>query len=152
MRGKITRFFGDTFYLSNFYGIEITYKGITYPSVEHAYQASKTRNRREKIRISNLKYPGDAKRAGTELKKRGLQRDDWSEVNIKIMEILLRKKFSKQHISNVWRRLLNTGDKKLIEGNPWGDRFWGMATVGHGKLRGKNHLGKLLMKIRKDLR
>jgi len=39
--------------------------------------------------------------------------------------------------------LLQTGDEELIEGNKWGDRFWGVC-----KGKGKNNLGKILMKIR----
>jgi predicted NAD-dependent protein-ADP-ribosyltransferase YbiA (DUF1768 family) len=43
--------------------------------------------------------------------------------------------------------LLETGDAELIEGNDWGDTFWGVCG---GK--GNNFLGKLLMEVRKELR
>jgi hypothetical protein len=39
--------------------------------------------------------------------------------------------------------LINTGDDKLVEGNDWGDTFWGIC---EGK--GHNHLGEMLMTIR----
>jgi hypothetical protein len=42
-------------------------------------------------------------------------------------------------------RLLETGDRDLIEENTWNDRFWGVCR-GHGG----NHLGKLLMAIRTE--
>ena len=46
-------------------------------------------------------------------------------------------------------QLLSTGDAILIEGNTWNDRYWGVdASSGVGK----NHLGKLLMKIRSELK
>ena len=38
----INSFVGPCRFLSNFYPSEITYEGITYPTVEHAFQASKT--------------------------------------------------------------------------------------------------------------
>ena len=34
--------------------------------------------------------------------------------------------------------LLQTGDEELVEGNKWGDRFWGVC-----KGKGENHLGKI---------
>jgi predicted NAD-dependent protein-ADP-ribosyltransferase YbiA (DUF1768 family) len=43
-------------------------------------------------------------------------------------------------------KLLNTGDLQLVEGNYWGDTFWGVC---NGK--GENHLGKILMRVRKEL-
>lgn len=40
-------------------------------------------------------------------------------------------------------KLLETGNEELVEGNYWGDTFWGVC-----RGRGENHLGKLLMKVR----
>lgn len=42
--------------------------------------------------------------------------------------------------------LINTGDAELIEGNSWGDTFWGECNG-----IGENNLGKILMKIRKEI-
>lgn len=45
--------------------------------------------------------------------------------------------------------LIGTGDKILIEGNHWGDACWGVDTrTGQGE----NHLGKILMKVRGELK
>jgi len=145
---KITRFIGDHLFLSNFYFVEIEYKGDKYPSLEHAYQAAKFKSRRRREEIRRLSYPGQTKQYARKYKDEW--REDWFEVNLEIMESLLRQKFGKAHITCLWRRLVNTGDVKLIEGNTWGDGFWGMIRS-DGKLRGKNHLGKLLMKIRDEL-
>lgn len=46
--------------------------------------------------------------------------------------------------------LLDTGDALLIEGNNWGDSFWGVTRNGDGD--GANYLGKILMEIRRGLR
>ena len=44
-------------------------------------------------------------------------------------------------------KLLNTGDAELVEGNHWGDRYWGVCDG-----EGQNKLGKLLMQVRGELR
>lgn len=44
--------------------------------------------------------------------------------------------------------LLETGDMILDEGNTWNDTFWGVDA----KTReGQNHLGRILMRVRKEL-
>jgi len=50
--------------------------------------------------------------------------------------------------SDLAARLLGTGQMPLVEGNNWGDMFWGVD-VKSGK--GENHLGRILMKIREEL-
>lgn len=45
------------------------------------------------------------------------------------------------------RALEATGSAVLIEGNCWGDRFWGMVND-----IGENHLGQILMDIREKLK
>ena len=40
----IREFRGEFSWLSNFYPVQIEYEGLTYPSVEHAYQAGKLIN------------------------------------------------------------------------------------------------------------
>ena len=57
---------------------------------------------------------------------------------------IVKDKFSRNPELRV--KLLNTGDIELIEGNYWGDTFWGVC---NGK--GENHLGKILMRVRKEL-
>lgn len=59
------------------------------------------------------------------------------------MEDLLREKFQRKDLK---QKLLDTGDAELIEGNTWGDTYWGM--VGN---KGHNHLGRLLMKVREEI-
>lgn len=44
-------------------------------------------------------------------------------------------------------KLLATGDEHLEEGNTWGDRIWGTVNS-----KGQNHLGKILMRVREELR
>ena len=136
----IREFQGKYRFLSNFFPSPVAMDGKEYPSVEHAYQAAKTldKDRREVIRQQET--PGRAKRAG----QRAPLRKDWDEVKLRVMEILVRRKF-KSH-DNLKKRLLATGDEELIEGNTWRDYFWGVCNG-----RGENMLGKLLMELRAAL-
>lgn len=146
---KIDSFSGKYRFLSNFYRCYIEYEGITYPSVEHAYQAAKTLSKNERSRIAAMSTPGEAKRAGRQVKLRA----DWEQVKVAIMLELLRKKFDPDALGayapneTKAAALLATGDAELIEGNTWGDRFWGVC----GGV-GENMLGKLLMQVREELR
>jgi len=47
--------------------------------------------------------------------------------------------------------LLATGRRRLIEGNIWGDRYWGACQDEDGQWVGENRLGELLMEVRRDL-
>lgn len=51
------------------------------------------------------------------------RRPDWEDVKVDIMLGLLRQKF--QH-PELGAKLLATGDAYLVEGNTWGDTFWGV--------------------------
>ena len=132
---SVTEFQGEFRFLSNFWPSPIEYEGIWYPSVEHAYQAAKTLKVSDRKRIAKLITPGKAKRAGKELDLR----PDWEEIKLDVMRELLQKKFAYR---DLMFRLKKT-EGELIEGNTWGDTFWGIC---NGK--GENHLGKLLMEIR----
>jgi len=65
----ISEFQGEFRFLSNFWPCKIYFEGMWYDSVEHAYQAAKTLDMDERLRISFLETPGKAKRAGKELKR-----------------------------------------------------------------------------------
>lgn len=62
-----------------------------------------------------------------------------------VMLQLLRQKFLGDE--ELRRKLLRTGDAMLVEGNYWGDTYWGVCFGS-----GKNMLGKLLMQVREELR
>lgn len=136
----ISKFTGEYSFLSNFYIVPISYEGIIYPSVEHAFQAAKTLDGKKKLEIARFDTPGKAKKAGRKLKLRA----DWEEIKLDIMLELLRKKF---FFKDLQEMLLKTGDEELIEGNSWGDTYWGKY---YGV--GENHLGKLLLQVREEIR
>ena len=138
---KIGEFQGEYRFLSNFWPAEVVYEGITYPTAEHAYQASKTLDADARRRIAALPTPAEAKAEGRKLKLR----DDWETAKFVVMEDVVRLKFTSH--PQLRDKLLATGDAVLEEGNTWGDRVWGVYQ-GHGE----NRLGKILMKVRQELR
>lgn len=131
----IDSFSGKYAFLSNFYPAQIRYGGI-YPTAEHAYQAIKTTSLKERFEIAQLATPYQAKRAG----KKVTLRADWEDVKLQVMEEILVIKFFNEELAE---QLIATGVQMLIEGNNWGDTFWGVC---NGK--GQNNLGRLLICIR----
>lgn len=127
-------------FLSNFYPSPVTYQGDLYPTVEHAFQAAKTHNPQERDKVRLAPTPTGAKRAG----RRVDLRPDWEQVKLQVMASLLTQKFCDPTLADL---LALTGDQELVEGNTWGDRFWGVC-----KGTGHNHLGRLLMEVRAELR
>lgn len=137
---KVLEFQGRHRFLSNFYPCSIVHDGIVYRSTEHAYQASKTLDVEVRRRIADCPSPGAAKRAG-----RGLViRADWILIRRAVMRELVLLKFAGNR--TLRQKLLDTGDVELIEGNAWGDTFWGACND-----VGQNHLGKILMEVRELL-
>ncbi|MFX1532963.1 MAG: NADAR family protein [Promethearchaeota archaeon] len=142
MTKKISRFRGQYSFLSNFSLSPIKIDGVVYSTVEHYYQAMKTQDKAERERIISATTPKQAKSYGRQC----TLRPDWNSIRLEVMEQALRVKFQDPELR---KKLLATENKILEEGNTWGDTFWGV-NIKTGK--GKNHLGKLLMKIRDDLR
>lgn len=146
MKKVIDEFKGDYSFLSNFYVASVRLFSIEFPTIEHAFQAAKTEDVKERLKIKDAKTPGEAKRMGRAV----TLRKDWEEIKNSIMEELVHQKFS----SNLALKaaLLATGDADLIEGNTWKDRTWGMTKDESGKWVGENRLGKILMKVRAALK
>lgn len=138
--------FSNTF-LSNMYHSPINISDITgydiiVNTVEHAYQGMKTMMHNEQMKIFTCLSPYEAKKLG----KKCMVRPAWDTMKYDIMKRLLEKKFSDYVLKEA---LLSTFPYYLIEGNNWGDTFWGYD-VNLGK--GENNLGKLLMQLRNQYR
>lgn len=162
---------GDYYELSNYYLGTFDYRGRTYASSEHAYQAAKFRYEgaspecmayadlvgeaktpnmsrvlaQQKVgggyawRIQLNKHIEQSLKAGVTF------RPDWDAVKTEVMEEILMHKFSQN--AHCRRILLSTGDRPLVENSPR-DWFWGCGA----DQTGRNMLGKLLMKVRAQLR
>lgn len=135
-------FKGDYSFLSNFYPLTqpIVIDNLSFPTVEHAFQALKCVNREDREYISRLATPGEAKRAGKTFK----MREDWNDIRVEVMEYLLTVKFSDVSLQTKLR--MTAGP--IIETNSWHDNFWGACLCIRCNDSGQNRLGKLLMKIR----
>lgn len=147
MAEPITDFRDKHNFLSNFYPSPVEMDGVEYPTIEHAFQAAKVHDFAQRRAIRAADSPSKAKRMGRKVKRR----DDWFDVNLSIMESLVRQKFTRY--PDLREKLLNTGDVPLIEGNNWNDKFYGCIWDTHqSKWVGENHLGRILMKVREELR
>jgi len=138
----IQSFNGENRFLSNFYPCDISdVFMLHYHSVEAAYQASKTMEFEEREQFSKITNPAYAKALGKKL----ILRDDWNEVKLRLMTNFIRQKFA--FGSELAQMLIDTENEELIEGSWWGDKYWGVC---NGK--GENHLGKILMARRLELK
>lgn len=135
----ITTFAGPYRFLSNFWPVQITGRdGWFFPSVEHAYQAEKTDDVLAFHKIRTARTAADAKRFGRHVPLRAT----WETEKLTVMYGLLLQKFQTDPLRT---QLKQTGDAELIEGNTWGDTYWGVC-----RGVGTNHLGKLLMQVRTE--
>lgn len=136
---KIERFDGEYRWLSNFYRCEIVYGGKVWPSAEHLFQACKTLDYGEREKMRLMRSPGEVKRYARKL----ALRPDWEKIKIDVMREVVRRKFLNPLLRS---KLMLLEGVEIIEGNSWGDRFWGVC---EGK--GLNWLGRILMDERRKI-
>ena len=137
MENNIDFFRGRYYFLSNFYDAPTAYEGVIYPTSEHAYQAAKTFDLEARKLFLNGISAGQAKKLGRNIP----MRPDWNTVRVNIMFYIVLDKFIRN--KDLRQELIETGDALLIEGNTWGDVFWGRVNG-----QGENHLGRILMAVR----
>lgn len=136
----VRRFREEYYFLSNFFECQVTYCGITYRNSEAAFQAQKCISNQECERFTDLSA-SEAKKLGRKVQIT----PNWEDMKLKYMYDICRAKFEQN--PDIRQKLLATGDRHLEECNKWGDHYWGTV---NGK--GENHLGKILMKVREELR
>lgn len=137
----INSFTGENRFLSNFYMCNINVGPYgQWPSAEHFYQAMKTKDKAIREKFRQLPNALEAKKLGKKIKIR----DDWNKIKLDVMRYVLKYKFQ---IPLLKQKLLSTGNHTIIEGNWWNDTFWGVCNN-----QGQNHLGKLLMELRDELK
>ncbi|MCK9567637.1 NADAR family protein, partial [Candidatus Pacearchaeota archaeon] len=130
---------GNIDWLRNDYKQDIRIGGIIYPSLEHAYQAAKTKDRSIKQQIADTDSVREARKIG-----RGLKQSD-SFNRDQVMEALLRSKFSSETGNFGGEKLAKTGSAPIVmEGY---DDYWGTGESGNGD----NVLGEMLQTIRSEL-
>lgn len=142
MISVISEFKDEYAFLSNFYRSPIVLPGNEIaPTLEHGYQAYKCVKDYDFRHVLAAATPSEAKRLGQQVRLRL----DWEAAKIKLMRWLLTLKFS--DCDGLGYQLLCTENVMLVEGNSWGDHFWGACDN-----VGENWLGHLLMARRAELR
>jgi ribA/ribD-fused uncharacterized protein len=138
----IDRFRGKYSFLSNFYPAEVEIQGQgRFPTTEHAYQFLKVHRPRESERAYIMGLdPVGVKRWARTVEARA----DWDQIKDAVMLRVVYAKFT-QH-QNLRDKLCATGTEDLVEGNHWGDTYWGVCEG-----VGENKLGKILMQVRGEL-
>jgi len=137
----IERFGGDFAFLDNGAPSAIILDGVGYPTLEHAYHASKTRVAEMRAVIRDAPAPHVARRLAAWLTPPA----NWRAIRLEVMADLLAQKHAPG--SALADKLLATADAELQYGNLWGAIYWGVCFG-----VGRNHLGRLLMERRKWLR
>lgn len=127
-------------YMGNFYRARFFVFGRWWDTVEAPYQAQKTQVADEYDAIWKAETPRIARNLGQAVS----MRIDWDVIKVDVMYECVLAKFL-QH-KNIRDQLLATGEEELIE-NSLVDSFWGCGANGTGK----NMLGHVLMRVRKEL-
>ncbi len=152
---EIRGFEGQYEFLSNFYicpmNMNINNIVFHFGSSEVAYQMFKifkdweNPTQEELLRalafVSDCPTPGRAKRKGRKIE---VDAEYWDSAKKDVMYEILKAKFQNLVLKE---KLLKTEDAYLEETNTWNDTYWGVC---NGK--GQNILGKLLMRLRSDIR
>lgn len=138
----INRFENEYDFLRNDYPACIVLGVHVYPTLEHAYQASKTDNDsiREDIRLS--KSVTQARLIGRKV----TLPFDWDDRRIDVMTTLVKQKFT-EHL-DLKLKLLLTEDAEIVQGDNVRDQFWSVDINGIGQ----NNLGKILMLVRDNIK
>lgn len=129
---------------SNWHEAFFELDGKTWPTSEHYFMAMKTTDKEHQERIRKAPDAGTAKRwAG----RNGFitLRKGWDGMKFDVMYRACLAKFSQNE--DLKELLLSTGDRPIHEDckDPW----WG---GGPNFPKGKDYLGKVLMKVRAELR
>ena len=147
--GVIKEFRGEHLFLSNYARTPFVWRGIDFHSGEQAFAYAKTffaeTNAIEKLYqpwIMEADSPGDAKKLG---RKCPIVVEEWDKHKVQYMREIVHAKFMTGE--GLVGPLCNTGARMLIEGNDWGDKFWGRVYE-NNKWVGLNTLGVILMEER----
>ena len=130
-------------FMSNFAPFGFIVDGKKWSTVEHYYQAQKFQSPELQEEIRSAKSPSMAAEKGRDKSKP--LRPDWDTYKIKAMYRALTAKFTQN--PNLAKALLATDDALLVEYSKK-DSYWGNGGDGSGQ----NMLGKVLMRVRRDLK
>jgi ribA/ribD-fused uncharacterized protein len=128
---------------SNFAPFAIDLDGERWPTVEHYYQAQKVSDPELRDKIRRAEKPIIAKSLADGNK--AAIRPDWDALKDDVMYRAVRRKFDLHR--ELRDLLLATGEEEIVEAVPH-DYYWGVGRDGTGQ----NRLGKIIERIRTELR
>lgn len=134
---KTTAPFG---FLNNFKRARMFIYNRWWNNVEAPYQSRKTLVEAEQLEIWRAKTPREARDLGQKV----TMRPDWDKMKVDVMYECCLAKFLQHH--DLRKELMKTDPETLVEDSPI-DSFWGCGLDGTGQ----NNLGKVLMRVRKEL-
>ena len=138
----IKEFKNQYFFLSNFYECPIYYNKLVFCNAEAAFQAQKAINEKDQYKFINLSA-SQARKLGKTVQLR----KDWEKIKDNVMYEIVKRKFTIN--KELQQKLLETKEEELVEGNWWHDTYWGVdSKTGIGQ----NKLGKILMKVREEVK
>lgn len=134
----IDRFKGDYDFLDNRFACRFIWQGLRYNSAEAAFQSSKCVEERDRKAFCDCSSEKAALKGRDIVPPAG-----WENERLSIMESVLTAKFEQN--LELMKRLAQTGNKLLVNGNNKKETFWGVDLYSY---KGENQLGKILMTIR----
>lgn len=129
---------------SNFALYPVKLQGKIWQTSEHYFQAQKFEDKEYREKIRKAKSPMKAAELGRSRKVKIVS--NWDKIKDNVMYDAVKAKFT-QH-EELKQLLLSTGDAKLVE-HTENDNYWG---DGGKQGKGLNKLGKILMKVREELK
>ncbi|CAM3918298.1 MULTISPECIES: NADAR family protein [Flavobacterium] len=128
---------------SNFSNYPVKLKNKIWKTSEHYFQAQKFENKSYQDKIANALTPMKAAELGRSRKEK--IKMNWDNLKDNVMYEVIKAKFTQYEELRVL--LAETNEAIIIE-HTENDNYWGDG--GDGK--GKNRLGKILMKVREELK
>lgn len=149
--GVVPEFKGEYFFLSNFYEADFRWRNEMFKSGEQAFQYAKTFHVKGgpaaqsewHDKFMSAPTPAKAKYHGRSIP---INLEEWDSRKVSYMREIVHAKFG--YVLGLAGQLINTGAMLLVEGNDWGDTFWGRSRNAEGKIVGLNTLGTILMEER----
>lgn len=135
----------DLDFLNNKSPCVLTFKGLTFPSAENAFQSTRFSDFKTKQKFTVF-APFEAEYKGHQFKT---TEPDWDNKKYDLMYEVLKTKFSDPILKQL---LLDTGDNIIVITNKNHEHEWGVCTCYKCKHTGANKAGQLLMLLRDELR
>lgn len=135
--------FGPLGYLATYSNHGFLKDGIYWKTSEHYYQAQKFEDENVRKLIIDAPTPKIASNIGRDRQYK--IKENWEEIKQNVMYDAVFYKFKAN--PDILEKLLQTGDEEIVE-ETVKENYWGCGPLKDGQ----NNYGKILVKVREDLR